>query len=119
MARTFSKRDSELRKAPARKPESRQNAFKRASDHCDTARIIERVQTIIRTPEEALRLTEDIVALKTAGKCVQSVDALNIMDTWTQGERDTAEEMKRNVVSTLKNWQRYAEAKLRKDYLLA
>jgi len=65
----------------------------------------------------ALQLNEDIQALKTAGKLVGSIDALNIMDTVTQGERDTAEELKRNAVSMLKNWQRYAESKLRRDYL--
>ena len=117
MARVFSKRDAQLRKGPARKPELRQNAFKRLPDHRGAPKIIERVQTILRTPEAALRLTEDIAALRQAGELVRSIDALNIMDTTTQGERDTAEEMKRNAISMLRNWERYAEVKLRKDYL--
>jgi hypothetical protein len=118
VSRVFSKRDSELRKQPAVWRESRQNARQHDQTRRHGPEVIERVQTIIRTPEEALRLTEDIQVLKQAAKLIGSIDALNIMDTWTQGERDTAEEMKRNIVSTLTNWRLYAEARLKREYLI-
>lgn len=116
MARIFSKRDTELRKQPKANPARSVERGQRSQR--PLAMVRTQVEIRRETPEEALRLTEDIQAMRLAGALIGSIDALNIMDTLTQGERDTAEELRRNLCSSLRNWQRYAEAKLRKKYLV-
>jgi hypothetical protein len=69
------------------------------------------------TPVEALRLSEDILSIKVAIDLVTSVDPANIMDSSTQGERDTAWELRQNLIRSLVHWRRYAENKLRKEHL--
>lgn len=122
MARTFSKRDAQLRGKPRAQREDRPQRVKerapiqrRPDGQFITDEALRRLRD--QAPEEALRLAEDIAALTLAQKLVGSIDPLNIMTTITQGERDTARELQRNLLSSLRNWQRYATVKLATEHL--
>ena len=70
-----------------------------------------------RTPVAALVLAEDMRAIEQATRLLESVDHFSISATNTQRQRDFAYDMLRSQITLLKTWQRYAQRKLRKEYL--
>lgn len=117
MGKVYSKRDSQLRGQPTKTRQAQPQ--RRRAYHLnrpDTRQPYVEIKYI--TTDEALRLAEDAGALRLARKLVEQIDPLSIMDTLTQGERDTAGELVRNLLSTLRNWERYAVQKLAREHLL-
>jgi hypothetical protein len=68
-------------------------------------------------PLEALKLNEDIQAIKNAREALRQVDAWNISDTYTPAQRRFAYGMLRSTLALLHTWERYAQQKLRREYL--
>lgn len=63
-------------------------------------------------PVDALRLNEDIRALEQARKLVDWIDPYNVADDPAKGRK-----ILRYVTGQLKIAERYAEAKMRREYL--
>jgi hypothetical protein len=70
------------------------------------------------TPVEALHIAEDLMALELAMQLLRSIDTNNISDSDTQTQRDFARDMMQSTLLLIESWRRFAERKLRKDYLV-
>jgi hypothetical protein len=70
-----------------------------------------RIVTAYRTPEEALRLNEDAFAIKQAIRLLKSVDRYNVSD-------DPDNDVFWFCIQKLKMCQRYAENKLKREFLV-
>ncbi len=69
-----------------------------------------RIVTAYRTPDEALRLNEDAFAIRQAVRLLQTVDRYNVSD-------DPDNDVLWFCIQKLKMCQRYAENKLRNEFL--
>lgn len=70
-----------------------------------------RIEMAYRTPDEALRLNEDIIAMRLAVQLLVTVDRYNVND-------DPDADVLWTCIHQIKMCKRYAENKMRREYLV-